>query len=205
MTRSKETTAKPAEPGTLNPTSGGVLPPEVLLNRYRLRTLQMSHDTLALDEARNGHAADDTSSPAFGDNQGNGQHGSGANANGLNAVRRAVPAVSHGHSPSYYPKQEWEGRVTAIRKEEFDARLRDLTGGGRHVATIELEEIGPEDRERMFVGSLFHWVMGYERSPGGTRSYVSRIVFLNPPRPTERDLKAGQEWADRLRAKWDLD
>lgn len=95
--------------------------------------------------------------------------------------------------------------MTAIRRDAFDARLRDLTGGGRHVATIELEEIGPEDRERMFVGSVFHWVMGYETSPGGARSFVSRIVFLEPPRLTKRDLERGRRWADRLRAKWNLD
>ncbi len=57
----------------------------------------------------------------------------------------------------------------------------------------------------MHIGSLFHWVMGYERSVSGKRSYVSRIVFLCSPRLTERDLKGGQQWADRLRAKWNLD
>ena len=46
----------------------------------------------------------------------------------------------------------------------------------------------------MHIGSLFHWVMGYERSVSGKRSYVSRIVFLRSPRLTERDLKAGQQW-----------
>ena len=57
----------------------------------------------------------------------------------------------------------------------------------------------------MHVGSLFHWVMGYERSVSGTRSFVSRIVFLVPPRLTKRDLERGRKWADRLRAKWGLD
>ena len=57
----------------------------------------------------------------------------------------------------------------------------------------------------MHIGSLFLWVMGYERSVSGKRSHVSRIVFLRSPRRTERDLKAGQQWADRLRAKWNLD
>ena len=216
MARSRETATTPTDqdavslplpPGQPIPpvTSGADLPPEVLLNRYRVRALELSHDTLPLDQSRNGDAVEDTASPVFRDGQRNGRIGNGASQNGLNAVRQAVPAVSPRHSRSFYPKQEWEGRVTAIHKDEFDARLRDLTGGGRHVATIELEEIGPEDRERLFVGSMFHWVMGYERAPGGTRSYVSRIVFLDPPRLTKRDLERGQRWADRLRAKWNLD
>ena len=95
--------------------------------------------------------------------------------------------------------------MTAIDNGTFDARLHDLTSGGHEVATIDLDEISPEDRARMRVGTLFHWVMGYERSVSGTRSNVSRIVFLDPPRLTERDMEAGREWADRLRAKWDLD
>ncbi len=128
----------------------------------------------------------------------------GARRNALPAVRPEVPECFPDRSPSLFPKQEWAGRVTAIANGTFDARLRDLTGGGREVATIDLEEVSPEDRARIRVGSLFHWVMGYE-TINGTRSNVSRIVFLNSPRMTERDLKSGQEWADRLRAKWNLD
>ena len=128
----------------------------------------------------------------------------GARRSALPAVRPEVPECFPERSPSLFPRQEWAGRVTAIANGTFDARLRDLTGGGREVATIDLEEVSPEDRPRIRIGSLFHWVMGYE-SIGGTRSNVSRIVFLNSPRMTKRDLKAGQDWADRLRAKWNLD
>ena len=128
----------------------------------------------------------------------------GARRNGLPVVRPEVPECFPDRSPSLFPKQEWVGRVTAIANGTFDAHVRDLTGGGREVATIDSEEVSPEDRARMRVGSLFHWVMGYE-TVSGTRSNVSRIVFLNSPRMTERDLKAGQQWADRLRAKWNLD
>ncbi len=128
----------------------------------------------------------------------------GSRGDGLPVVRPEVPECFPDRSPSLFPKQEWAGRVTAITNGAFDAHLRDLYGGGREVATIGLEEVSPEDRTRMRVGSLFHWVMGYE-TVGGIRSNVSRIVFLNSPRMTERDLKAGREWADRLRAKWNLD
>lgn len=185
-------------------TRSGELPPTVLLNRHRVRALDMPAGTLTADAAQSRRTAN-TASTESRSNERNGVDRDTANPYGLNAVRRAVPEVSLRRSPSFFPKQEWVGRVTAIHKDEFDARLRNLTTGGREVATIDLEEIGPEDRARIRVGSLFHWVMGYERSVSGTRSSVWRIVFLNPPRLTRRNLKRGQEWADRLRAKWHLD
>ena len=186
-----------------SPTRSGELPPMVLLNRHRVRALDMSADTLNVDAAQ-GRAADTASTESLR-NQRDGRDRYGAIPCGLNAVRPAIPEVSLKGSPSFFAKQEWAGRVTAIHKDEFDARLRDLTAGGRQVATIDLDEIGPEDRDRIHVGSLFHWVMGYERSVSGTRSFVSRIVFLVPPRLTKRDLERGRKWADRLRAKWGLD
>ena len=176
------------------------LPPVVLLDGHRVRTLGESTTTQFVDGAQQAGTTDATGVTGNRIHQRAGGH-----VNGLWAVRRAVPKNSWDRAPSFFAKQHWEGRVTAIHKDEFDARLRDLTGGGRHVATLKLEEFGPEDRERMFVGSVFHWVMGYERSPGGARSYVSRIVFLNPPRLTKHDLERGQRWADRVRAKWNLD
>jgi len=126
----------------------------------------------------------------------------GARGSGFPVVRPGVPECFPEHSPSFFPKQEWAGRVTAIGDGTFDARLRDLTGGGREVASIDLEEISPEDRARMRVGSLFHLVMGYERSAAGTRSNVSRIVFLDPPRLTNRDLERGHRWAEWLHDRW---
>ncbi len=190
----------PDDRGVRRETRTSSLPPVVLLDRHRVRALGEAPSTQSVDWAQRAGLIDDT------DTAGNrNQPLSGRHAHSLWAVRRAVPRNSWDRAPSFFPKQEWEGRVTAIRKDEFDARLRDLTGGGRHVATIELEEIGPEDRERMFVGAMFRWVMGYERFPGGARGFVSRVVFLNPPRLTKRDLERGRRWADRLRAKWKLD
>ncbi|MCY4646291.1 MAG: hypothetical protein OXE73_05400 [Gammaproteobacteria bacterium] len=91
--------------------------------------------------------------------------------------------------------------MTAIDNGSFDARLRDLADGGREVATIDLEEVSSEDRARIRVGSLFHWVMGYE-TVNGTRSNVSRVVFLDPPRLTRRDLERGRRWAEWLHERW---
>lgn len=159
---------------------------------------------MAQNDGSNGVPAEAVSSAPRGRDANVAEVANGARWKGLPVVRPEVPECFPDLSPSLFPKQEWAGRVTAIDNGTFDAHLRDLTGGGREVATIDLEEVTPEDRGRIRVGSLFHWVMGYE-TIGGTRTNVSRIVFLNSPRVTERDLRAGQNWADRLRTKWNID
>ncbi len=157
--------------------------------------------TMARNEGRNGELANGASSASL-DGEANVKGASnGAIRNGLLVVRPEVPEFFPEHSPSFFPKQEWAGRVTAIDNGSFDARLQDLTGGGREVATIDLEELSLEDRDRIRIGSLFHWVMGYE-TVNGTRSNVSRIVFLDPPRLTRRDIERGRRWAEWLHDRW---
>lgn len=115
------------------------------------------------------------------------------------------PRVSDVPTATLHPTQKWEGRVIEIRDDEFDARLLDLTAGNdvdREVATIPLREVGAEDRALMHVDSIFHWVIGYERTVGGARRCVSRIVFLDPPRLTKRDCEKGRKWAEWLREEW---
>jgi len=97
--------------------------------------------------------------------------------------------------------QEWEGYVVDIEDDEFVARLIDLTAGHSHEteeATIPLSEISEYDASRMVLGSIFRWVIGYERSPEGTKTRVSRIVFRDLPRVTEADVREGEEWARRV-------
>ncbi len=99
--------------------------------------------------------------------------------------------------------QEWEGHVASIEDDAFVARLVDLTAGTLHEseeATIPLDEISDRDAANMEVGSIFRWVIGYERSPEGTRKRVSQIVFRDLPRMTEGDLRAGRMWAGKIAA-----
>ena len=122
------------------------------------------------------------------------------------AFRLLAPKVSTVRTATLYPTQEWEGQVVEVRSHELEARLLDVTSGdrrGREVATIPLQELSAEDRTGVRVGSIFRWVIGYERSVGGTRRRVSQIVFLDPPRLSDRDLKRGREWAAWLREGWD--
>ena len=100
-----------------------------------------------------------------------------------------------------HPLQEWEGHVVGIEKKEFVARLVDLTAGLSHEsgeAVIPLAEISEHDASRMVIGSIFRWVIGYERSPEGTRKRVSQIVFRDLPRVTGADLRQGEEWARKV-------
>lgn len=94
--------------------------------------------------------------------------------------------------------QEWEGYVTDIREEDFEARLWDLTGGARREeeeATIPFGEISERDRARMRRGSIFRWSIGYEYTEGGTKRRVSQIVFRDLPVVTKADLREASEWA----------
>ena len=105
--------------------------------------------------------------------------------------------------PTFHALQEWEGYVVDFDDEEFVARLVDLTAGRTHEseeAIIPMVEISEYDASRMVVGSIFRWVIGYERSPEGTRTRVSRIVFRDLPRVTETDLRHGEEWARKVSA-----
>ncbi len=94
--------------------------------------------------------------------------------------------------------QEWEGHVVAIGDEEFTARLTDVTAEASYEqeeAVIPLIEISDGDAAKMRVGSIFRWVIGYERSSAGTKKRVSQIVFRDLPAVTEADLRVGETWA----------
>ena len=117
----------------------------------------------------------------------------------------SVPVVDFPPRPKPAPPravlhalQEWEGYVVELGSGEFVARLVDLTAGSSHEeeeAIIPLEEVSESDAARMTVGSIFRWVIGYERSPAGTKRRVSQIWFRDMPRITERDFREGREWA----------
>ena len=94
--------------------------------------------------------------------------------------------------------QEWEGYVVEMDGDELVARLVDLTAGSTHEeeeAVIPLAEISECDLATVRVGSIFRWVIGYERSPSGTKKRVSQIVFRDLPRMTERDFREARSWA----------
>ena len=114
-------------------------------------------------------------------------------------VPQARPVVN------FLALQEWEGYVLEKGEDEFTARLLDLTAGSlqeEEEATIPLEEIAEDDFKRLIPGSIFRWVIGYERSPGGTKRRVSQIVFRDLPVVSESDMTEGMEWARKVAQLW---
>lgn len=181
-----------------NRTTPPETPPWVSLDGRYIRYLRAKVDTAAPTGVGNGGGKPGTAEPDI--------QRTNDPSNGAFSI--VPPSCSPIPTSTLQPKQEWEGRVTAIREDEFDARLLDLTAGDevdRESATFGLEEVGDEDRAIMRVGSLFRWIIGYERTVGGTRRSVSQIVFLDPPRLTERDLARGREWAAWLLEEWNVE
>ena len=121
------------------------------------------------------------------------------NAGGLSPVVNLPPPLPRrAPTASFHALQEWEGYVVETRATDFLAHLTDLTAGASHEqeeAIIPLSELSDHDAARMTTGSVFRWVIGYERSPAGTKKRVSQIVLRDLPAMTEADLRAGEEWA----------
>ena len=121
------------------------------------------------------------------------------NAGDLSPVVNLPPPLPRrAPTASFHALQEWEGYVVEMRAKDFVARLTDLTAGASYEqeeAIIPLTELSDHDAARMTAGSLFRWVIGYERSPGGTKKRVSQIVLRDLPAVTEADLRGGEEWA----------
>lgn len=111
------------------------------------------------------------------------------------------PSPAPGTPPTtFHALQEWEGYVVDIGETDFVARVVDLTAGSEQAdeeATIPLSEISDRDAERIREGSIFRWVIGYERSVTGTKKRVSQIVFRDLPVITAGDLRDADAWAER--------
>ena len=58
------------------------------------------------------------------------------------------------------------------------------------------------DFKRLRLGSIFRWVIGYERSASGTKQRVSRIVFRELPVVTEQDIAEAEERARKTAQLW---
>ena len=109
-----------------------------------------------------------------------------------------LPTPERWAAPTFHALQEWEGYVVSITDKHFVARLVDLTAGSTHEeeeADIPLVEVSGEDAAKMRPGSVFRWVIGYERSATGTKKRVSQIAFRDVPEITEADLRDGEAWA----------
>jgi hypothetical protein len=112
-----------------------------------------------------------------------------------------VRPVNWTRANTFAALQEWEGVVTAINSDHLVASLVDITAGKTRAteeAQIPLREINEQDLEKLVVGRIFRWAIGYQRLKTGTRKRTSNIVFRDLPQWTKRDFDEGHADAARL-------
>ena len=109
-------------------------------------------------------------------------------------------------SPLFFPRQEWEGVVEAVEKDQIRARLYTILGDspdeGPLYAEIPNEEIADADRKVMRPGSIFRWSIGYKRI-GATKERVSVLVFRQLPQWTAASMTRADEIARGMAALFD--
>jgi len=101
------------------------------------------------------------------------------------------PVSPKARPATFSPVQEWEGYVVEVLDDRMIANLVDLTAHDRRpTSTVEipLEELDSADVRRLRPGRIFRWAIGYLRSPSGTKSRYSNIVFRDLPQWTEDEL-----------------
>src|SRR5262249_22454391 len=99
-------------------------------------------------------------------------------------------AVNWTRANTFVAVQEWEGVVESITPDHIVASLVDLTAGknrATETAEIPLAEINERDIEKLGVGRVFRWAVGYLRLKSGTRKRISNIVFRDIPQWTKTD------------------
>lgn len=126
----------------------------------------------------------------------------GHGGNGLGrVVHLSIPPVEPWSAATFHALQEWEGYVIKIDEKNFVARLVDLTvglGPEEEEAEIPMSVLSDEDKAKLRLGSIFRWVIGYERHVTGRRRTSSELVLREGPPITEKDLQDGETWAHKV-------
>lgn len=86
---------------------------------------------------------------------------------------------------SFQALQEWEGVVTCVGQDTFQASIIDLTAGEttpNEIAEISIEDLHEDDLPRLREGAIFRWVIGYAKSASGMKTRGSKVYFRRTPR-----------------------
>jgi FixJ family two-component response regulator len=116
----------------------------------------------------------------------------------LNLPPHPVPLF---FTTTFSPLQEWEGYVREIGPESISVDLVDITANAKNIteqAKIPLVELSDADRQKLRIGGIFRWSIGYQRTTSGTKMRVSNIVFRDLPRWTQKDIREAREEAGKL-------
>lgn len=96
--------------------------------------------------------------------------------------------------------QKWEGVVTEVEKDIFNARLLDLTDDNpEEEADFSIEEVSEDDRKLLKPGAVFYWSLGYLTTGTGQVIRTSIVKFRRLPAWTETEVKKAQEQAAKIR------
>jgi hypothetical protein len=121
--------------------------------------------------------------------------------NDSSAVVLGPSTASKSRVASFTALQEWDGYVVSIGPDSFLARLTDITSNGRadsEEVEISLDELSDSSAAKLSEGSLFRWSIGYERTMGGQKTRVSRIILRLLPRWQASDLERAKAEASEI-------
>ncbi len=115
------------------------------------------------------------------------------------AVPPPIPTFGQKAESSWLRRRQlWEGTVMETTDEGFRAQLYDKTNPSYpdEEAVFDFCEVSDEDRQLVFPGSGFHWVIGTESTRGGQVKNVSILSFRRLPRWSKRSLQRALQAAD---------
>ena len=95
---------------------------------------------------------------------------------------------------------EWEGVVTRIERDYFQAKLKNVKGATSDSfehAEFSVSDVPIGDRDLLCVGGIFRWVVGLE-SRSGTRQKYSKVVFRRLPAWTQKSLENEVEKLNKM-------
>ena len=96
---------------------------------------------------------------------------------------------------------KWEGTVSSIEGEEFDAVIHDLRDASfpEEKATFSVQEVPDADKSLIVPGAVFYWNIGYETNVNGQKKRVSIIRFRRLPAWTRSEIEALYRKAETFR------
>ena len=94
---------------------------------------------------------------------------------------------------------EWEGYVTKVGADFFEARITGIFGRGvegeTEEAVIPAAELSDANKALCQVGALFRLCVSYEKSESGQVRRFTEMVFRRLPAYRDQDLDAARERA----------
>jgi hypothetical protein len=118
------------------------------------------------------------------------------------------PKLTKGNGYTLQIRQLWEGTVTKLQSDGFEARLSDKTNPSnpdeQALFDFGYVEVSDDDQRLLRPGSVFYWTVGTERTPAGQVKNVSNVEFRYNPAWTRGAIESAstraaslKEWLDK--------